>query len=204
MAMVRTPVQYKKYEEKDIPAELVRDVIDGVPYYYKGYKDVLNKTKTIEEIMPCSTLQAEIIMYLNYLLVNFLGIEKFRIYTSESGSHLYKKVNYGLDLAVYDATVLTSEKVNEKFANVPPLLVVEVDIKVETKEEEIEFINKKMKSLLDHGTGKVIWILTKERKIIIAEKNQEQQAIGINDNFELITGLIANVGEYLTKREINF
>jgi hypothetical protein len=33
-----------------IPELLVREVIDGVPFFYKGYKSVLNKTKKIEDI----------------------------------------------------------------------------------------------------------------------------------------------------------
>jgi hypothetical protein len=34
-----------------IPQILVREVIDGVPFFYKAYKSVLNKTKKLEDIM---------------------------------------------------------------------------------------------------------------------------------------------------------
>ena len=129
-------------EKKEIPSYLIRDMIDGIPYYYKGYKDVLNKTKTIHDIMPCSTLQAAIIMYLNFRLTQTLGIDNFMIFTSESGNHLAKNINYGLDLAVYDSNILTANKINKHFANVPPELVVEVDVKVELEDlNEIDFIN---------------------------------------------------------------
>ncbi len=109
--MVKVDYQGEQSVDKEyIPSYLIRDMIDGKPFYYKRYKDVLNKTKTIHDIIPCCTLQAEIIMYLNFLLIQTLGINKYRIFTSESGSHLAKNVNYGLDIAVYDKKVLTSKK----------------------------------------------------------------------------------------------
>lgn len=123
--------------------------------------------------MPCSTLQAEIIMYLNFLLTQALGIKDFRIFASESGNHLAQNVNYGLDLAVYDKKVLSSDKINNKFANVPPELVVEVDVKVELeKESEMDFIIKQTESLLNYGTKTVIWVTSPNKKVIIASESR--------------------------------
>ena len=55
-----------------VPEALVYEVVDGKPIYYKGYKDVLNKTKTFEEITMESQLQsglkAEITMLIGLLL----------------------------------------------------------------------------------------------------------------------------------------
>ncbi len=202
--MVKSISPYKKSrEEADIPPDLVREVIDGQPYYYKGYRDVLNKTKTIEEIMGCSTLQGEIIMYLNYLLTQALGIINYSIYTGELGLHFEKKINYGLDLAVYDTQSLPAEKVNEHYANVAPLLAVEVDVKVDTKNlTEEEFIAKKTKSLLKHGAGKVVWVSSKTKKVLIAEKEKEWIDQSWYEEFELMNGIKANVGEYLRQKGV--
>ena len=172
---------------------------------YKGYKDVLNKTKTIHDIMPCSTLQATIIMYLNFLLIQKLGVSKHRIFTS-SGSQFAKNVYYGLDLAVYDKKVLTSKKINKHFANVPPELVVEVDISVELEDlNEIEFINKKTKSLLAYGAKRVIWVTSASQKVLIAEGNNDEDWIfrDWNKDFELTHGITANIGQYLSKKGIS-
>ena len=46
-----------------IPEALVYETLDGKPFYYKGYREVLSKKKTLEEIMGCSTLQAELVSY---------------------------------------------------------------------------------------------------------------------------------------------
>jgi len=186
-----------------IPDFLIRDMIDGVPYYYKGYQDVLNQTKTFEDIMPCSTLQAEIIMYLNFLLIQTLGIQKFRVFASESGNHLAKNVNYGLDLAVYDKQILTADKINQKYANVPPELVVEVDVKVALEtESEMDFIIKKTQSLLDYGAKTVIWVTSKNKKVIIAQPNQDWIIKDWSKDFTLMNGIVANIGEYLEENGI--
>ena len=205
--MVKIDYQGEQSVDKEnVPSYLIRDMIDGQPFYYKGYKDVLNKTKTIHDIMPCSTLQAEIIMYLNFLLTQALGINKYRIFTSESGSHLAKNVNYGLDIAVYDKKVLTSEKINKHYANVPPALVVEVDIKVELEDlNEIDFINKKTQSLLDYGTKRVIWVISESKKVLIAESGKEKDWLlrDWHKDFELFDGITANIGQYLKENDID-
>ena len=204
--MVKVDYQGEPSREKEeIPSYLIRDMIDGKPFYYKGYKEVLNKTKTIHDIRPCSTLQAEIIMYLNFLLTQALGISKYRIFTSESGSHLAKNVNYGLDVAVYDKKILTAKKINKHYANVPPELVVEVDIKVELEDlNEIDFINKKTQSLLDYGTKKVIWVISESKKVLIAEKGDEKDWLlrDWNKDFDLLNGITANIGQYLKDNDI--
>ena len=190
-------------EQPSIPSYLIRDVINGKPYYYKGYKDVLAKKKTIHDIMPSSTLQAEIIMYLNFLLIQALGIKNYRIFTSESGNHLAKNVNYGLDLAVYDRQILSSDKINEHFATVPPALVVEVDIKVELEgTSDIDFIVEKTQSLLDYGTKKVIWVTSKTKKVLIAAKDQDWVIRSWNNEFELMDGISANIGQYLSENNV--
>ena len=60
MVAQRGLLQHKKKGDK-IPEALIYEVMDGKPIYYKGYRDVLNKTKTLEEIMACSRLQGIIV-----------------------------------------------------------------------------------------------------------------------------------------------
>ena len=153
--------------------------------------------------MGSSGLQAEIIMYLNFLLINHLGIDKYRIYTSESGNHVSKNVNYGLDLAVYDMETLPSEKINERYVDVPPLLVVEVDVKVDTNDlTEEEFIYKKTQSLLDYGVEKVVWVTSKSKKLLIATADEDWIVRDWNKNFVLFQNIEANIGAFLTQRGV--
>src|ERR1700678_1772832 len=74
-----TPKIYrKKRRPAHIPEYLVYEIIDGLPYYYKGYRDVLNKTKTLEEIMGCSSYQWTILEYLLQLLFAMPGRSNYR------------------------------------------------------------------------------------------------------------------------------
>jgi hypothetical protein len=44
-----------------VPSTLIYEMDEGKPIYYRGYKDVLNKTKTLEQIMGTSILQSLLI-----------------------------------------------------------------------------------------------------------------------------------------------
>ena len=41
-----------------VPDYLIREIIDGDRWFYRGYRDVLSGLKTPEEIMACSTYQS--------------------------------------------------------------------------------------------------------------------------------------------------
>ncbi|MCY7327193.1 MAG: hypothetical protein LH618_01440, partial [Saprospiraceae bacterium] len=55
-------------KKRSVPAYLVRETIDGIPFYYRGYRSVLNKTKTFDEIMGDSGLQLFLKNYLGDVL----------------------------------------------------------------------------------------------------------------------------------------
>ncbi len=202
--MVETKSVIRQSKEKQsILAYLIRDIIKGKHYYYKGYKEVLNKTKTIHDIRPSNALQAYIVMYLNFLLLQALGIKRHRIFTATSGSHLEKNENYGLDLAIYDSTALSSDKIGVHFADVPPLLVVEVDIKIELEDvNELDFVFKKTQSLLDFGAKKVIWVTSKTKKVLLAEAGKDWVLRDWDKDIELMEGVVANIGKYLKENDV--
>jgi hypothetical protein len=52
-------------------------------------------------------------------------------------------------------------------------VVIEVDIKADTEDEEkdsFNYVNKKTEELLAFGIKKVIWIFTDSEKVLLAEK----------------------------------
>ena len=61
-------------EETKLPyisKNLIYEELNGRKLYRRGYRDVLNQTKTIEEIMGCRSLQGIIIsVLLSYLYRN--------------------------------------------------------------------------------------------------------------------------------------
>jgi len=196
-------IEKEKKGKPEIPSFLIRDVIDGEPFYYKVYREVLNKTKTFEEIIGCSTLQALIVHFIQKTLWKNLNEDAFHVFSNEAGLQFSKKVRYGLDLAVFDIATLPFENIDEHYANVPPVLIVEVDMKVDTKHlSEEEFVRLKTNSLLDHGAGKVIWITSKNQKVLVAGKDQNWIEQSLYEEFELMNGIKANVGDYLRKKGV--
>lgn len=186
-----------------VPDILIRDVVDGRPFYYKGYQKVMKGLLKPEDIMGSSGLQAILVMYLNTLLIKYLDGTAYYVFTSESGNHLAKNLNYGLDLAVYDTKVLTPNRITTKYVDVPPKLVVEVDVRVDTEPlSEVDFILLKTQRLLEYGVEKVIWVTPSTQKILLAEPEQDWLVRDWNKPFELWPGIEANIGGYLKERGI--
>lgn len=198
------PVKAAEKQKQEIPAAFVKEVIDGVPYYYKGYKAVLNQTKTLEEIMGSSSLQAEIITYLLEVILLKIGRKKYRIYTNEIGSHLSHKNNLSHDIAIFDKTVLTPDKINTCYTDVPAKVIIEVDVDTETllPSAEIDYAIAKTNKVFEFGTEKIIWVLSKSHKVLLAEPNKDWLIVDWNKDIELLDGHTFNIGQYLQEEGI--
>ncbi|HMQ46299.1 MAG TPA: hypothetical protein PKA00_01525 [Saprospiraceae bacterium] len=66
MENARTSAKQKKVEP--IPARLIKEELDGIKLYYKGYHAVVDGQKTNEDISPSSGLHALLLTYLTLLI----------------------------------------------------------------------------------------------------------------------------------------
>ena len=187
-----------------IPAYLIAEEIDGIPFYYKGYRDVMDGEKTVEEIMGSSVLQYTILQYIIRCIVLFdPDEEKFIIANNEAGLHMGHKINVGNDLAIFDIQKMTPDKVVGKYADFPPEVVFEVDIDVESLQmSPMDGAYLKTKRMLEFGVKKVIWIFTTSQKILIATPDQKWETIDWNIDIEVIPDLTINIAKYLEKRGV--
>ena len=190
-----------------VPESLIYEVLDGQAIYYRGYKNVLNQTKTVEEIMGCSTLQFAIISYLLRLLYTNIDDSDYLIATNEAGVHLDEKNNLSADIALFDWKVLTPEKVNKKYADVPPKYIIEVDIGGEIDANQSSFapsdyVHIKIQKFLDFGVEKVIWIFSESQKVIIAEPKKDWIMKDWHQEISLFEGIEINIGAYLENKGI--
>ncbi len=193
----------KKGDKKTSLEALTRETINGIPFYYKGYKEVLNQNKTIDDIMGSSALQFVILQYLLRLIVKMDADEKYYIGNNEAGLHIERSKNMANDIALYDKAKLTPEKITNKYADVPPELVIEVDIKFEAEGiEPIDAVYLKTQSLLDFGVQKVIWILTSSKKVLMATPDEHWIIVNWDEEVELMKGTSFNIAEYLEKEGI--
>lgn len=191
-------------KKRNIPDYLIRDEIDGELFYYRGYQDVLNNKKTAEEIMACSGLQAWFITF--FMGVYFKKLDQNRYYplAGEVGNHLSKKNNLGLDFALFETSVLTADKINTHFVDVPPVVSIEIDTQVDTNQlADMDYVHKKVKKLLNSGVQKVLWIFTLTQRVLIAPQGQDWLNVDWNRDIELLDGYTFNIGKALAEAGIN-
>ncbi len=185
--------------------ELIYEQWGGRTYYRKGYSDVLKKRKKPTDIMGSSGLQAFIVSYINGFLFNCIDRKQYRILTSEPGLHIGKSENLACDVMVYNRAVLTNERINVKYVDVPPQVVIEVDVKVELKTDgEITYVFSKTKQLFDFGVQRVIWVVSDLKQVLVF--NNGTETVDYKDwhqPIEVIPGVSFNIGEYLTEEGIS-
>ena len=187
-----------------IPDYLVYEVLDGQPLYYKGYLEVLAGRQKLEDIMGSSVLQFFILEYLLRLIVKADPDENYIIGNNEAGLHLEEKNNLANDIALYPSSVLTPDKIVPYYANVPPEIIIEVDLKIAFEGlTPPDYINLKTQKLLDFGVKKVIWVFTKSRKVTIAAQGQPWITDSWDNSFELFNGIEFNIGARLRKKGVN-
>lgn len=203
-----TPVSATaKRRSRKIPDYLIREVIDGIPFFYKGYKAVLTKQKTFEDIMADSGLQSLIKKYLYDLLLRKLDPAVYEVFMGEVGAHLEHKSNLGLDVAMFETTLLPGNKFDFKYLAVIPQLVIEVDMKVSLDDTGLQsfedFLSLKTQKLFDFGTKRLLWILTRSKKVVVATPETDWAIVDWNKDIEVWPGIEANIGKFLKARGIN-
>lgn len=190
--------QSAKRRKRIVSERLVREEWDGKRFYYQGYKAILTKKKSPEEIMGSSVLQSLLVSLIMFYLREHLNRSAYWVVGGESGLHLAKRKNMANDIAVYRKTDVP-DLFSENYFNVPPILVGEVDIKIELPEgtNEMDFIIDKTQQLLDFGVETVFWVTTKMKKVVVAYENQPWQIVNWTDDILLMDGQVLNIEKLL-------
>ncbi len=195
----------RRSRARNVPETLIYEILDGKPVYRKGYRQVLNGTKTLEEIIPASTLQSAILAFLLRIVFRYFDEDHYFVFTNEPGLHLNKRVNLAGDILIFDKKVLRPEDIDRHYAKVPALIHIEVDIEADTEEMgDMEYVTKKTRRLLTFGTHKVIWIFTAVKSVLVAEPGKPWQTLEWDAPVDIGNGASFNLEEYLKKQGISF
>ena len=188
-----------------VPESLIYEVLDGRPLYYQGYRDVLAGRKTTEEIMGSSTLQWVLVSYFMKIMYRSLDEKRYWFASNEAGVHLDHRSNLSHDAAIYDRTVLTPDKINKKYASVPAVVAIEIDVKADLSNvEDRNYVNLKTRKLLDFGTDKVIWVFSDSQQLMVAERTADAWlTMDWHRDLELHDGQLFNIGAYLQQEGID-
>ncbi|MBO0937805.1 hypothetical protein J2I47_14695 [Fibrella sp. HMF5335] len=81
--------------------------------------------------MGSSDIQAFIISFIHWFVMSAIDRKKYRMLTSGPGLHLGPNENLACDVMIYDRDGLTNDRINVKYVDVPPLVAIEVDVRVE-------------------------------------------------------------------------
>ena len=186
----------------EIPKILIYETFDGKPIYRKGYKDFILGLKTIKEInVGTSSLQWFITNTIQKYLWEILP-KGFTVGTGELGLHLSKNTNFAADIAIYREGRLQVGFHSTQYTEVPPSIVIEVDIKIEESEHfpnEEGYTYKKTEQLLKWGVERVIWVFSSSRRILVADNLQKWEFVSWDLPITVIDDYEINVWDLMLK-----
>ena len=187
-----------KRKSRKIPAALIREELRGQPLYYRGYKDVLNGSKQIEEIMGSSSLQSYLVGFIYATLFSLIDRKKYLITTNEAGLQLGHKNNLSTDIGVF-----LKEKVvlDDKYFEVAPEMAIEVDVKIDT-DKELDYIFSKSEEMMQFGTQKICWIITKNKKIFVFAKDETTLIFDWDKDVQLTENITLNLQKLLDEEGV--
>jgi Uma2 family endonuclease len=162
-------------EQISVPESLIYEEIDGQPIYYRGYREVLSNQKALEDIMGCSDVQGVIVSTILEYLYQNVSSKEYKIITNEIGLHLERKNNLPSDIALYDKAVLQKTPLKNKYFEIPPRAVIEIDTKADTSSfnTAADYYHTKTNKLFGFGVQEVIWIYTQTKKVMVARPQQD-------------------------------
>jgi len=187
---------------QEVPEALIYEMDNGVPIYYRGYKEVLAGTKQPEEIIGSSIVQSRVITLLLKFLFRHLPDEQYEVLSNELGL-LFKKNSWrACDIAIFEQEKLKEVQFSTEYAKVPPRVVIEVDTKadMENFESVEQYYHQKTDQLLQFGVERVIWIFTAEpRKIMVATPNADWRITEWTSEIELLPGVSFRLSDLVKK-----
>ncbi|AYQ31892.1 Uma2 family endonuclease [Runella sp. SP2] len=190
---------------RKIPAHLVYEELDGQALPYRGYLEVLSGKKTLEEIMGSSSLQAVLVSIINWFVSNHINRKKYLVASNESGLHVSSGSNLANDIAIFEKDKIT---LSDKYFDVAPKIVIEVDIKVALEEtgltNDFDYVLNKSQKMLDFGVEKVIWITTHTKKIFVITPNAPWYLVNFEEDIPLMEDCTLNLAQLLRDEEIDY
>lgn len=188
----------------DIPTRLVKEVINGKKYYYKGYRSVLRGEKKIEAIMGSSDLQSTLVFILTLYLGNQLDRKTYHMAVSEPGVHLGTNSNFANDIAIYRKADLTAGRDRTKYFSVAPFVAVEVDVRIESEDEgsdDFSYMFEKSTRMIEGGTVAVVWVLSRIQSLVVfaagTDGSIQPKVIPWTGSCELPVGMSIRLAEWL-------
>ncbi|MEZ0541264.1 Uma2 family endonuclease [Fibrella arboris] len=202
----QTRTQPRRSSKRNVPAALIYEQWVGKPVYYKGYHDVLAGKKTIEEVMSCSDLQGVLVALLTGYLYGQIDRKQYLLATNEIGLHLALNDNLCNDVVIYEKAKM--DKLRGKYFDIPPKIVIEVDIKADVSGFENGadgYVMQKARKLLDFGVERIFWIITSMQKVYVIDRNDPTwHIVDWSTSISILDDCQLNIKQLLDEEEIEY
>ncbi|NPA42340.1 MAG: Uma2 family endonuclease [Aquificae bacterium] len=180
---------------------LTYEKVKGKPIYYRDYKRVLRGELPPEAVMGSSELHAILVA----LIIGFLSKvlpKEFIVLTGELGFIYAPRSFRSLDIAIYRKEDM--KRPADKYTKKPPLVVIEIDTKADLSGYSSfeEYVYEKTQDLLDSGVERVIWYMSKVKKVLIAQKGKDWIVKDWGTDVEVLEDVKLNVAQLLRKEGI--
>jgi len=181
-----------------IPADLIYEMVANTPIYYRGYHEVMQGQKTVEELMGSSFMQSLLISRIARFLMIRLPAD-YEILTNELGLQCAKGTTRAVDLAIYPKALLHGIPLHNKYLDVPPQIVIEIDTKADLSSfaTPMDYYYLKTDELLAFGVNKVIWIFTEARKVMVAEARRDWLTRNWTQEIQILEDVALNLAQLL-------
>ena len=195
MAKTATRGILSKEERNRLLKLLTYEKVRGNPIYYRDYRKVMRGELNPEAVMGSSGIKAFLIKVLVELLLGILDKERYEILFNELG-FLYKEGSWrNLDVAIFEKEKVKPYLLQHKLIPVPPKVVIEIDTKADLSRYGSfeDYVHEKTQDLLDAGVEKVVWIFTKTKKVMVAERGKKWIVQNWDEDFEVLEGVRVNL-----------
>ena len=181
-----------------IPKELIYEMVEDQPIFYKGTKDFLAGEIKKSDLRGSSYLQSLLITRLVFFLMTSLGKE-YTVLTNEIGLQIKPGNWRAADIAVMAPASLSNIPLDNKYLSIPPKLVIEIDTKAELPGSNLEqdYFHQKTDELLDFGVEQVVWIFTNSQKVMLAQADQAWEINGWDKEILLLNAIPLSILELL-------
>ena len=179
-----------------IPDELIYEIDEGTPIYYRGYRDVLSGKLKTEDIMGSSKKQSFLILQIVASLLRFDMQRFYYLFSNELGVK-FKKSSRAADIALISKDRMTFDEVwQNHYTDKIPDIIIEVDTQADLSDlpDTSNYFFKKTQQLLDNGAQKVIWVFTETETIMVAEQGKKRwEVMPWSEDVEVSHGFSFNI-----------
>ena len=192
LAEEKAPPRRKR---RRVPKALIYEMRHGRPIYYRDYEKVLAGELPLEAVMGSSAIQWKIIMVILQFLLQALDLRQYEVATNEVGFRIAPRSWRSLDIAIFDKEAVRPYWREDKWVDVPPLVAIEVDTKASLQHygDFFSYVLEKTQDLLDAGVKRIIWVSTRDRKVLVAEPEKRWYITSWDDPVEVWNGVEMNL-----------